>query len=133
VGGTATLISEKGIRTVPISQKFFTSYRQTLVESNEVLLSITIPTPNKDEYVWSSKQSRRKEDDISIVTTSIRIKIDTSNCIVTDASMVFGGMSAKTVLAVEASSYLKGRLVKNCHVHTSIMIIFFHLENGTKA
>ena len=43
------------------------------------------------------KQSRRREDDIAIVNSCLRVVL--SNNIIEDCNLVFGGMSFKTVVA----------------------------------
>lgn len=62
-----------GIRQVVMDHTFFTGYRRNIVLPNEVLLNISIPRTNANEFVYAYKQSRRREDDIAIVNVIIKL------------------------------------------------------------
>jgi xanthine dehydrogenase/oxidase len=122
----------EGIKNIPISANFFKSYRETTITPNEILRNITFPTTKdvpqivklkcnsncsikfflnsfQNEFVWCAKQARRKEDDISIVTTCMRIQLDSNSLLVKNAVLVFGGMAPVTAMAKKATSFLIGR------------------------
>jgi hypothetical protein len=55
---------------------FFLDYRKVDMRDNEVLQSIHIPfCRSKDEFVFAFKQSKRREDDIAIVTACMRVEL----------------------------------------------------------
>ncbi|EFC49230.1 predicted protein [Naegleria gruberi] len=127
--------SNGNIRIVPFNQ-FFLGYRKVNLLDDEIVISINIPlfnhfntlsynninnidninnnntiTNNNNliEIVHSYKQSKRREDDIAIVTSGMRMIIDKSNGIIRECKISFGGMSFKTLLADETSKYLIGK------------------------
>ena len=55
------------------------------------------------------KQSRRREDDIAIVNGCMRVMLDPSSQEVKDCSLVYGGMSYKTLVAKRTQQALVGR------------------------
>ena len=87
------------------------------MELDEVILGVTLPnafgggklsdnetdrdSPVSLEFVRPFKQARRREGDISIVTSGMRVRLEPegSNWIVADAGLCFGGMASTTVAA----------------------------------
>lgn len=82
-----TVQSSTSKRTI-MARDFFTGYKQVAMEhSKEVLVSISnkfscyslnestpeVPWNKKDQYVESYKQSKRREDDIAIVTATLSV------------------------------------------------------------
>ena len=65
------------------------------------------------EYVFAFKQSRRREDDIAIVNTCMRVLLENDLCNslwkIKDCTFSFGGMAPTTVMAVETIRALIGR------------------------
>ena len=65
----------------------------------------------------SYKQSRRREDDLAIVNAGLRVLMiptgekDEGHWRVGDCSLVYGGMSFKTVMASKTQQALIGRLL----------------------
>jgi len=114
LGATLNICSaSRPPRTVLVSD-FFISYRKVDLNPDEVILSITIPnTCPVFEYIMPFKQARRREDDISIVTAGIRMKVspskDSSHFIIAEASLSFGGVAAKTILALNTAKGLIGK------------------------
>ena len=69
--------ADKGHRVLHLEQSFFPSYRKVALEPNEVLISVLIPWMKADEYFNAYKQARRRDDDISIVSSACWMKIRT--------------------------------------------------------
>ena len=69
--------AERGHRTVPLEQSFFSGYRRVALEPSEVLVSVCIPWMSSDEYFNAYKQARRRDDDISIVSGAFWLKLRT--------------------------------------------------------
>uniref|UniRef100_A0A3Q3BJF7 xanthine dehydrogenase n=1 Tax=Kryptolebias marmoratus TaxID=37003 RepID=A0A3Q3BJF7_KRYMA len=86
---------------------FFTGYRKTAVRPQEVLFSIHIPYSKK--FVSAFKQSPRREDDISIVTTAMSVTFTPGTDVVEDLKLSYGGMAPITVLAKKTANKLLGR------------------------
>ena len=65
------------------------------------------------EYVFAFKQARRREDDIAIVNTGMRVLFDketqSSSWQIQDCSFSFGGLAPTTVMAMKTVKGLTGR------------------------
>ncbi|KEY69694.1 hypothetical protein S7711_03180 [Stachybotrys chartarum IBT 7711] len=93
---------------IPMSQ-FFTGYRKTSLPADAIIASIRIPAvAEKGEFFRAYKQSKRKDDDIAIVTGALRVKLDDEG-IVQECNLIYGGMAAMTVAAKTAMDYLIGK------------------------
>jgi len=105
-------------RHVPVSD-FFVGYRRVQKGDAEVIERVDVPlVRERFEYVAPFKQARRREDDISIVTSGMRIKLVPSeektggegNCwIIESVSIAFGGMAPKTVMANDTMQSMLGK------------------------
>lgn len=90
---------------------FFLRYRTVDLKPDEILERVEVPILRPVfEYLRPFKQARRREDDISIVTSGMRLvlAIRDGKFVIEDASLAFGGMAPKTVMAVETASVLIG-------------------------
>lgn len=99
-------------RTVPVTE-FFLSYRNVDLKPDEFIECIQVPkTDAVFEYVVPFKQARRREDDISIVTSGMRIALVPSkeSYVIKSCSLAYGGMAPKTVMATATEEYLKGKV-----------------------
>lgn len=98
-------------RKVPVSD-FFLSYRNVDLKPDEFIEYIEVPNANEVfEYIVPFKQARRREDDISIVTSGMRIALVPNDnvYIIKSCSLAFGGMAPKTVMATATEEYLTGK------------------------
>lgn len=98
-------------RTKPVSE-FFLQYRKVDIEATEIVERIEVPlVSDVFEYVQPFKQARRREDDISIVTSGMRIRLEPvgSEFKIVDFAAAFGGMAPKTVLAAKTAESLIGQ------------------------
>ena len=95
-------------RQVPLDQHFYTGYRKTLLEPEEILVDILIPFTKKNEHFVAFKQARRRDDDIAIVNGAFFYNVDRNN-VITEANVAFGGLSYVTKLAKNTCAYLKGK------------------------
>lgn len=112
-GATLQLMSSaEGVRQVPIKD-FFLGYRKVDLKPTEILHSVFIPYTAPYEFVLPLKQARRREDDISIVTAGIRVKLQpdatTSSWVVEDFAAAFGGMAPTTKEALKTAQTLIGQ------------------------
>jgi xanthine dehydrogenase/oxidase len=93
---------------IPIGQ-FFTGYRKTALPQDAIIASIRIPVAEaKGEFFRTYKQAKRKDDDIAIVTSALRVRLDAAGA-VSQCSLVYGGMAAMTVAATKTQEYLVGK------------------------
>ena len=99
MGATLTLSSldDKGEvmrRQVKVSD-FFLKYRVVDLQPTEVVECIQVPVLGKVmEYLQPFKQARRREDDISIVTAGMKMKlaVKDSKFVIAEAALAYGGM-----------------------------------------
>jgi xanthine dehydrogenase small subunit len=106
------LESSKGARLVPVSD-FFKGYRQTDLQTGEVIVSIKIPKTLAPGAVKRLSQSykvgKRGTDDISIVAAAFAIDLDSENRIVR-ARLAYGGVAAIPARAFTVEKSLAGKL-----------------------
>ncbi|PWY76083.1 xanthine dehydrogenase [Aspergillus sclerotioniger CBS 115572] len=88
----------------------FLGYRKTALPRGSIITEIRIPLPPAGvrEITKSYKQSKRKDDDIAIVTAAFRVRLADDNT-VTDVALAYGGMAPVTLLAQRAQSALHGK------------------------
>jgi len=108
-----------GVRVVK-ARDFFQGYRKVNVRDGEILRSVRIPLqPAHTEegthnFFVGYKQARRRDDDIAIVTTSMRASVrpsetDSTRYVVADCGFGWGGMAPRTVPSLRVEQYLCGR------------------------
>ncbi len=95
-------------RVIKMTSDFFTGYRKTLTQPNEILVSILITKTRANQYFYAYKQSKRREDDIAIVTAAFNIILEMGSGVVEDISIALGGMGPKTILAQKTQDSIKG-------------------------
>ncbi|KAH7730148.1 hypothetical protein AAVH_02640 [Aphelenchoides avenae] len=106
----AVLVSEaRGERVVPIDDKFFTGYRRTIIQPDEVLTGLWIPFSKPNQFFRAYKQAQRREDDIAIVTGAFLAELDVDAKTVKHLRISYGGMAPTTKLALETVKCLEGR------------------------
>lgn len=99
---------------------FFLSDRKVDVQQDEILLSVYIPFSEKNEYLQSYKQSKRRKLDIPIVSCGFQVKLEQIQCQI-DGSvpefkwniksvcLSFGSMASSTVMMNKTEDYLKDK------------------------
>ncbi|CAB3223396.1 unnamed protein product [Arctia plantaginis] len=92
--------TERGHRKVMIDDSFFRGYRSTAIQADEVVTSVEIPFSDEIQYFKAYKQARRKEDDISIVTSAFNVKIDSISQKILYAKLCYGGMGPTTICEI---------------------------------
>ena len=97
-------------REVAVSD-FFLKYRTVDLKPTEIVERVEVPVMSEVfEYLRPFKQARRREDDISIVTSGMRIRLvpEDGKWMIKDAALAFGGMAPTTVLAPKTAAVLVG-------------------------
>ncbi|KAK3297838.1 molybdopterin binding aldehyde oxidase/xanthine dehydrogenase [Chaetomium fimeti] len=93
---------------IPMSE-FFQGYRRTALPADAVLATIRVPlTHEKNEFFRAYKQAKRKDDDIAIVTSALKLRLSDDG-IIEEANFVYGGMAPTTVAAKHANGFLVGK------------------------
>lgn len=98
--------STRGERTVPL-ESFFTGYRKTALQKDELLVSVRIPKPYPS-IARFYKVSKRRHDDISTVAAAFALDLDGAG-VVTRARLAYGGVAATPARARAAEDALLGK------------------------
>ena len=111
-----TSCNDEGVvtRRMVAVPEFFLSYRTVDLKPEEIVEAIEVPKAAPVfEYIVPFKQARRREDDISIVTSGMRIVLNpsTGGYIIAACSIAFGGLAPKTIVAKETEAFLKGKVL----------------------
>ena len=108
---TLQVASASGQREIAIAD-FFQGYRVTALQTNEVIVAITIPKtlpPLATRRLSQSyKVGKRGTDDISIVAAAYRVDLDADNRIVA-ARLAYGGVAATPIRAIAVEDWLVGQ------------------------
>lgn len=99
--------------------EFFLDYRKVDMTPTEVIVEVIVPLTGEDEYSASFKQARRREDDIAIVTSGMRVKFQqppssssspavSAVPLIDNITMSFGGMWKTTICATKTQAKLRG-------------------------
>jgi xanthine dehydrogenase small subunit len=90
-GAEVVLKGSRGERTVDMAD-FFTGYRQTAMEGDEIVAAIEVPAVPEGAFCGSYKVSKRREMDISTVAAGMYVERDDDNQ-VTAIRLAYGGMA----------------------------------------
>ncbi len=107
-GAGIVLESKRGKRTVK-ADDFVTGYRKTERRPDELITAIILPVPSKSAKIHSYKVSRRRDLDISTVSSGFMIDLD-GRGVINDVVLAYGGMAERTKRAKSTEKFLKGRL-----------------------
>jgi len=102
----ATLVTNK--RTIPID-KFFHDLAGTVLEDNELLTEVQVPTPPAGAKQTYIKFRIRKSIDFPIVGVASMIKLEAGT--VSDARIALGAVAPKPIRATAAEEKLKGKTI----------------------
>ena len=99
------LTSVRGARTVALAD-YFTGYRQTVREADELITAIRIPLP-LSPLTSFQKIAKRRFDDISSV--AIGYAVDIQDGLIAKARIGLGGVAATPLRATATEALLEGR------------------------
>ena len=121
-------------RSVAVSD-FFLKYRTVDLKATELVECIEVPiVKNVLEYVKPFKQARRREDDISIVTSGMRIRLGVKDgkYMIDDMAIAFGGMAPTTIMAAKTMTSLIGSefCLENFKKATEVLLEEMKLPEG---
>jgi xanthine dehydrogenase small subunit len=106
-GAIVILESERGRREIPVGQ-FITGYRETARESDELITGIIIPKPSSNEIFRSYKISKRKDLDISTISSGFKLVLDNDGT-VASVVLAYGGMAERIKRADSVENFLSGK------------------------
>jgi xanthine dehydrogenase molybdopterin binding subunit/xanthine dehydrogenase small subunit len=109
LGASVELTSPSGTRCVAL-EEFFTGYRTTCLEPDEILTAILLPRAihGTRRQARFFKVSKRREMDISIVSAAVVLDFDADG-VIRFARVAYGGVAATPWLAAQAGEMLLGR------------------------
>jgi len=105
LGASVVLASVRREREVALDE-FFTGYRTTVMDADEVITQIRIPLPLPDQHFRTYKISKRFDQDISTVCGAFMVTMEGST--VSKARIAYGGMAATSQRCPDAEKALIG-------------------------
>ncbi|MEM6506555.1 MAG: FAD binding domain-containing protein [Planctomycetota bacterium] len=99
---------QRGRRQIPITA-FYMDYKKNVLEPDELLLSIKLPTPAQDERLFLEKVSKRRDMDISTFTAGVKLKLSDDLFTIEDAAVAFGGVGPVVRRLSEVETALVGK------------------------
>jgi xanthine dehydrogenase small subunit len=105
--GSIVLQNPDGRREVPLDE-YVTGYRTTVRKLDELIAAIVIPKVADGAIVKSYKVSKRKDLDISTVSSGFRLELN-GGTTVKKIKLVYGGMAERTKRASAAEQFLTNR------------------------
>ncbi|MBX9688058.1 MAG: xanthine dehydrogenase small subunit [Candidatus Obscuribacterales bacterium] len=100
------LRSSKGTRQVRINE-FYKGYKKFDLQKDELITSIVIPMPKKDELIKLYKVSRRKHLDISTNTAAFRLSMKGNQ--IENIAIAYGGVAATILRLPKTEEFLTGK------------------------
>ncbi|TVU00883.1 hypothetical protein EJB05_53661 [Eragrostis curvula] len=110
-GARFQIIDVRGNVRTTLAKDFFLGYRKVDIKPDEILLSVILPWTRPLEYVKEFKQAHRREDDIALVNAGMRVYLREAegNQIISDVSIVYGGVAVVPLRAPKTESFLTGK------------------------
>jgi xanthine dehydrogenase small subunit len=91
------------------------------LNSDEVIVSVSIPKPTPETYYKSYKVSKRKHLDISTVSAGFSLTLN--GAVVEEIILAFGGMAAQTRRATETENFLLGKPYTEQNIREAMQIL----------
>jgi CO/xanthine dehydrogenase FAD-binding subunit len=98
----------KGRRRLPI-QQFITGVRRTVLEPDELLLSIHVPHPGERAASHYIKLKERQKMDIAFVGVAAAVELEPGDGMVREARIALGAVAPTPVRAPRAEATLRGK------------------------
>lgn len=106
LGATVILSGPDGEREIGLNQ-FFTGYRQTVMNADEIIREIRIPMPSAQQKFHVYKVSKRYDQDISTVCGAFAF--EHRNETLSNVRIAYGGMAATPLRCEKAEAALEGK------------------------
>ena len=104
---SVVLESLNGRREIPL-RKFITGYRKTVRKPDELITAVILPKVPRGAVVKSYKVSKRKDLDISTVSSAFRLELDERRAVRSFVA-VYGGMADHVKRAQAVEEFLTGK------------------------
>ncbi|KAH6770040.1 xanthine dehydrogenase 1 [Perilla frutescens var. hirtella] len=115
----------RGNMRICAAESFFLGYRKVDLASNEILVSVFLPWNSPYEFVKEFKQAHRRDDDIAIVNAGMRVCLEEKDqkWMVSDASVVYGGVAPYSISANETKKFLIGKNWNKELLHGALQVL----------
>ncbi|XP_063067791.1 aldehyde oxidase 6 isoform X2 [Engraulis encrasicolus] len=104
-----TVVSKEERREIPINKDFFQGFGKTILQPQEIVLSVFIPVSKKGEFVRAFRQAPRKENALATVNAGMRIRFRPGSSVVEELSLFYGGVGPCTLAATKTCQQIIGR------------------------
>lgn len=104
----AEIAGGKGRRTVPLRQ-FHTGVRRTVLEPDELLVSVKVPAPQGRAGSHYIKLKEREKMDIAFVGVASAVELEGGDGVVKNARIALGAVAPTPIRAEEAEAKLRGQ------------------------
>lgn len=125
LGAEVTLKSVRGERSVPLNE-FYTGVRRTVMEPDEMMVDITFPALDRNQFSTFIKLGLRRAQAIAVVNAAVVLQLqpnghdDIWNRRVEQVKITLGAVAPKIIHAHNAEIYLAGRKLSEATItHTA--------------
>ncbi|XP_062383264.1 aldehyde oxidase 6 isoform X1 [Sardina pilchardus] len=98
-----------GRREIPMNKDFFVGFGKTLLNPDEIAVSVFIPVSRTGEFVRAFRQAPRKENALATVNAGMRVRFRDGSSVVDELSIFYGGVGPCTVGAAKTCQQIIGR------------------------
>ncbi|XP_031224701.1 aldehyde oxidase 2 [Mastomys coucha] len=106
---TLNLLSEEGLRQIPLNGHFLTGLASADLKPKEILGSVYIPHSQKWEFVSAFRQAQCHQNALPDVNAGMRVLFKEGTDIIEELSIAYGGVGPATVSAHRTCQQLLGR------------------------
>jgi xanthine dehydrogenase small subunit len=108
LGSTVVVASTRGERRVPIDA-FYLGYKELDLAEDELIVGVEVPLPESGERLQVEKVSKRRDMDISTVTSALWWRLANDGVTVAAARFAMGGVGPTVVRCRRAEALAIGR------------------------
>lgn len=112
LGAIANICGPKGERQIPV-EEFCTAPGKTILEDDEILVNIKVPTPDNNSGARFLRFIPRNEMDIAIVNAAASIVLNDSGDQFKSARIAIGAVAATPLFVQKAGEVLVGKTVSD--------------------
>ena len=112
---------------------FYKGFKKIILNPSDIVCSITIPLLEEDVHMFVFKQSHRRDDDICIVSATMKVKIDEKTNQINDINLSYSNLSPFPKHAKLTENFLKNKkfIIENIHEAYSFLQSDFPLDEQT--
>jgi carbon-monoxide dehydrogenase medium subunit len=104
----AHIAGPRGRRSIPMLE-FFTGVRRTVLEPDELLVSVEVPAPGDHAGSHYIKFKERQKMDIAFVGVAAAVDLEPGDGVIRDARIALGAVAPTPIRAPAAEASLRGQ------------------------